>query len=45
LLEAHRQRLAVAWITSRYIKRVRLAPWPIAQCPDFRDESFSEIHG
>jgi hypothetical protein len=45
LLEAHRQSLAVAWITSRYIKRVRLAPWPKTQCPSFRNESFSERHG
>lgn len=45
LLEAHRQSLAVAWITSRYIKRVRLTPWPIDQFPNFRDDSFREKRG
>ncbi|CRG87488.1 Pre-mRNA-processing-splicing factor 8 [Talaromyces islandicus] len=45
LLEAHRQSLAVAWITSRYIKRVRMAPWPMTQCLNFRDASFSETRG
>jgi hypothetical protein len=45
LLEAHRQSLAVAWITGRYIKRVRLAPWLKTQRPSFRDESFSERYG
>lgn len=42
LLEAHRQGLLVAWITSRYIKRVRSAPWPRTQCPEFNDECFIE---
>lgn len=45
LLEAHRQSLAVAWITSRYIKRVRLAPSPKARFPKLRDEILFERHG
>jgi hypothetical protein len=42
MLEAHRQSLAVAWLTGRHIKRVRLAPALVVDCPKFEDERFIE---
>lgn len=42
LLEAHRQSITVAWITSRHIKGVRLSPSKITDFPRFDDERFVE---
>ncbi|OKL64210.1 hypothetical protein UA08_00512 [Talaromyces atroroseus] len=42
LLEAHRQSLAVAWITSRHLKCVRLAPSKVVSFPTFEDDKFVE---
>jgi hypothetical protein len=42
LLEAHRQSVVVAWITSRHLKCVRLAPSKVAVFPSFGDEKFIE---
>ncbi|KAL2010733.1 hypothetical protein VTN00DRAFT_6540 [Thermoascus crustaceus] len=41
-LEAHRESLRVAWITSRHIKRVHLAPSHISDHPRLDDERFFE---
>jgi hypothetical protein len=42
MLEAHRQSLAVAWITGRHIKRVRLAPAFVVEYPRLDDGKFVE---
>lgn len=41
-LEAHRESLAVAWITGRHIKRVRLSPSYVVDYPRRDDEQFLE---
>ncbi|KAL1963987.1 hypothetical protein VTN77DRAFT_7662 [Rasamsonia byssochlamydoides] len=41
-LESHRQSLAVAWMTGRHIKRVRLAPSRVVDYPRLDDEKFME---
>lgn len=45
LLEAHRQSILVAWITSRHMKAVRVTPSHIADFPDLADEKFIERKG
>lgn len=40
LLEAHRQSIIVAWITSRHMKSVRVTPSYIADFPRLDDEKF-----
>ncbi|KUL92320.1 hypothetical protein ZTR_02360 [Talaromyces verruculosus] len=42
LLEAHRQSIIVAWITSRHMKAVRVTPSRIADFPRLDDERFIE---
>ncbi|GAD92002.1 hypothetical protein TSTA_116110 [Paecilomyces variotii No. 5] len=41
-LEAHRESLAVAWITGRHIRRVRLTPSYVVDYPRRDDEQFLE---
>ncbi|KAJ9265485.1 hypothetical protein DTO212C5_6678 [Paecilomyces variotii] len=41
-LEAHRESLAIAWITGRHIKRVRVAPTHVVGYPRWDDEEFLE---
>lgn len=45
LLEAHRQSILVAWITSRHMKSVRVTPSHIADFPNLDDEKFIERNG
>ncbi|EED17821.1 hypothetical protein TSTA_116110 [Talaromyces stipitatus ATCC 10500] len=42
LLEAHRQSIIIAWITTRHIKAVRVTPSRIADFPRLDDEKFIE---
>lgn len=42
LLEAHRQSIIVAWITSRHMKGVRVTPSRITDFPRLDDEKFIE---
>lgn len=44
-LEAHRESLAIAWITGRHIKRVRVAPTHVVGYPRWDDEEFLEKDG